>query len=391
MALINRHSSGLFIVTMLFSWLIIPCISALATSDFPAECFGTGKNSNGLIYLHGIDTLTPGTQELENRELMQALASELNMDLAVVRSDQPCQDKNYQGKLCWMRKPEDVLSRTVEKIERSGSKCFRSDAKVGLVGFSNAGYLLLQAAADCATLKAQWSIAIGAGGSADFGRVKGACGRLRMMLGNRDVYSEKSARMGFSRLKSLGRDVELVPYDGKHELQKVSLTELIKKQIAPDSAIEPSQSVAAWATGAVEKNCDLNGKDLAAKNLPDQQSCQDYCDQEQGCRGYVFISGWGKCFLKSKVVRQSSVKMISGKKDLDRRLGPIEIFDDHDNSGKDMRRVTNVKDGASCAQECQNDAACKGFTLIGGYGDCWLKSTSGKIYSKVFYCRRKDK
>ena len=132
-----------------------------------------------------------------------------------------------------------------------------------------------------------------------------------------------------------------------------------------------------------QTHCDLVGTNvLVLKNLTNYSECNLECAKNKKCQGYVFISHWNRCFLKSSIKRQVQLNMISGLPGLAPKL-------DHDHSGKDLRQVT-TKDAVGCDSQCSKDAACGAYTFIKGYQTCWLKKKSGSFRPKVFYCGRKS-
>ena len=145
------------------------------------------------------------------------------------------------------------------------------------------------------------------------------------------------------------------------------------------------------ATGAdaslVEADCDITGTDLRTSKEGSAEDCSKACESDGGCRGWSFISGWNKCFLKSNMKSKTKVRMYAGI--VDRSKNPAVVLQDgwqKDNSGKDFRRIAPLKDHRECSTECINDERCKAFVFIEGYQVCWLKQSAGRMYDKVFSC-----
>jgi hypothetical protein len=131
--------------------------------------------------------------------------------------------------------------------------------------------------------------------------------------------------------------------------------------------------------------CDLpQAKDvLPSRQTTDAPACEAACAKSKACLSSVFISGWSRCFLKGAPGRAATVRFYAG------RIEGGKVRDaalDRDHSGKDMRRVTRVRSGELCGEECLKDPKCKAFAHIGGYDDCWLKGSSGTLREKIFTC-----
>ena len=139
---------------------------------------------------------------------------------------------------------------------------------------------------------------------------------------------------------------------------------------------------------SVGQHCDIPG--LAAANLkvPSAENCAEACQKGDNCRAWVYVSGWGRCSLKQKVLKPVALRIHSGAVEVDdagaRKLGPVN--EDSDNSGKDLRRVSGLADAAACSVKCLEGGDCKAWSFLDGYGDCWLKKTAGKTIPKEFYC-----
>lgn len=132
-----------------------------------------------------------------------------------------------------------------------------------------------------------------------------------------------------------------------------------------------------------QSHCDLVGPNaLVLKNLKKPLECQLECEKNQSCQGYVFVSSWNRCFLKSSIKRLVKINLISG-------LPGQEAKVDHDHSGKDMRQES-ASNAAGCESLCSKDKTCGAYTFIKGYQTCWLKNKTGSFRAKVFYCGRKS-
>lgn len=139
---------------------------------------------------------------------------------------------------------------------------------------------------------------------------------------------------------------------------------------------------------AVQSHCDLPGGDLSNASAASPQVCATTCEGHATCKAWTYISGWNRCFLKSKQPKPVKLRIhaaqIEGDGQGGRRLGTI--YEDHDDSGKDLRRVTKIRSAADCGKACLDEPQCQAFAFLDGYGDCWLKKNRGNTRPKVFYC-----
>lgn len=147
--------------------------------------------------------------------------------------------------------------------------------------------------------------------------------------------------------------------------------------------------ILAWMlASAVQTHCDLPGGDFSNASAPSAETCSASCAAAPQCKAWTFISGWNRCFLKSKQPKRANLRIHAAQIEEDakggRQLGTIK--EDHDDSGKDLRRITKIRSAADCGQACLEEPQCKGFAYLDGYSDCWLKKTQGKTRPKVFYC-----
>lgn len=136
------------------------------------------------------------------------------------------------------------------------------------------------------------------------------------------------------------------------------------------------------------KNCDLAGKDLRSAPQLTPEACEADCAATGNCRGWVFVSGWNRCFLKSLVRRTVPLTLHGGQvSSTDEGARQIKAYTaNSDHRGKDLRRVSGMKTTESCGQACLAEVACRGIVFMEGYGDCWLKKTVGNLSPKIFFC-----
>lgn len=137
----------------------------------------------------------------------------------------------------------------------------------------------------------------------------------------------------------------------------------------------------------VETGCDVTGPDIKSLKQTDAAACQVACENLQACRGWSFISGWNRCFLKSKINSKTNVRMYAGRIN---RQGKSPFIAqegwDKDDSGRDYRKVAPLMRVEDCSAECTKDERCMAFVFINGYKTCWLKESTGRWSNKVFSC-----
>lgn len=133
------------------------------------------------------------------------------------------------------------------------------------------------------------------------------------------------------------------------------------------------------------ENCDMPSASIKESKAESQEKCEETCDQEKGCLGAVYITGWKKCSLKAETKKRAKIRFSSA--DMNEKhvyeAGSFKIDNDH--GGKDLERhVLNTAD--ECGKACEGRADCQAFTFIEGYRVCWLKKAGGKLKPKVFHC-----
>jgi len=143
-----------------------------------------------------------------------------------------------------------------------------------------------------------------------------------------------------------------------------------------------SVQASTWVT---KPNCDMPATSLKELKTESQDKCQQVCDETEGCKGIVYITGWRKCSLKADGKKQATMRFISGELNDKHVYEPGSFKTDNDHSGKDLERIVlDVPD--QCGKACESRADCQAFTFIEGYRVCWLKKKGGKFSDKVFHC-----
>src|SRR5688572_26956614 len=72
----------------------------------------------------------------------------------------------------------------------------------------------------------------------------------------------------------------------------------------------------------IKEHCDVASNTLKILKTTTQEQCQQACGDEKSCAGFVYISGWKRCQLKTEMhpKRQVSLRFISGELDEQRKL-----------------------------------------------------------------------
>jgi predicted esterase len=223
-------------VTPLSSFAQIP-------SNPPIVCIGPESAKNHAIYLHGMDTASPSSHELKIRDRLGQLAQDLDMRIAVPRSQNIC-PKN-QDQLCWSQKSSDDVRRTIASQVIASEMCFGSKKPDGIVGFSNGGYLLGKAAVnDCDISPFKFVVAIGSAGSVrgESAKRQPSCTPFTLMIGKKDKLTYNSAVAFATQLKNFRANSYLVEYVGGHDVPDFELKEVLTKHFQRGSQPEVKPS-----------------------------------------------------------------------------------------------------------------------------------------------------
>jgi hypothetical protein len=63
------------------------------------SCIGSEKAPLGAVYLHGMDSVIPSDQEMQNRKILQDISEKYNIRIALPRASQTCAQSPNQ--ICW--------------------------------------------------------------------------------------------------------------------------------------------------------------------------------------------------------------------------------------------------------------------------------------------------
>jgi len=100
------------------------------------ECLGLKEAKAHLIYLHGLTPPDEDTrEEAENRKVLEQLARELSLRIAMPRGIL-CPT----GKVCWPAANKNEVLKTFDDLREKAKSCWNGNPRYDLLGFSNGGY-----------------------------------------------------------------------------------------------------------------------------------------------------------------------------------------------------------------------------------------------------------
>lgn len=218
----NKIMRQMFIASILFF------TASLALSA--TECIGPENAKKSIVYLHGMDTESPSSQELGNRAVLNELAKKLNIRFALPRAKEKCPPNPKQVCWTWAAKTSADLANVKATITSAASDCF-SNKDYSVLGFSNGGVAVTAMLRLCEKVDFKYAVVIGAAGgwfSTDPKNLKDCNPSLISLLGSKDTANQKPVRDLISHLVSLKAPAALVEYDGDHRLLYAPLANLLK-------------------------------------------------------------------------------------------------------------------------------------------------------------------
>src|ERR1700733_2057996 len=66
--------------------------NAISKQNDLVTCLGPENAKKAAVYLHGLDTVHPSVQEMQNRKTLSEIAKNLNLRIAVPRAPSHCQN-----------------------------------------------------------------------------------------------------------------------------------------------------------------------------------------------------------------------------------------------------------------------------------------------------------
>lgn len=217
--------------TMKFNLFSALSIFLFSISTWSIECLGPKEAKNSVVYLHGMDTQAPGQQEVLIREKLSALATKLNLRIALPRASDKCPP---DAKLiCWGWNFNDakVIDASLAASALSAKECFPEAKTMGLIGFSNGGFVANQIIKDCRRTPFSWFFSIGAAGSwkKDDSKDLSKCGRLYLFAGKQDKSNYSNIKNFSVWLKEQKATIELIEYEEGHTVPSKELEQSLKK------------------------------------------------------------------------------------------------------------------------------------------------------------------
>lgn len=216
------------------SYALFTLLSYDSTFLFPVyattECIGPKNASKFMVYLHGMDTVSPSLQEVENRSVLQKLANNLNIRFALPRAVDKCPPNSKQICWTWAAKTSEDIKSVKAAINSAVEVCF-SKKEYKVLGFSNGGAAVKALLRLCEKVDFNTAIAIGSAGgwySSDPKNLESCKPKVTFLLGSEDQPNQKPIREFVSHLVSLRAPVFLVEYKGGHRLMYEPLFNLLK-------------------------------------------------------------------------------------------------------------------------------------------------------------------
>ena len=199
-----------------------------------ATCLGPATASTFAVYLHGVDSPSPGEQEMDNRRTLARLADELTLRIALPRAKAACPEQ--PGSVCWgWSFGEAEIADAARGVDEAARACF-GERPFRLLGFSNGGYLLTKALRSCSLRdrfpRAREVITVGSAmlrGPLEVTPQKlEGCGTLVMLIGTRDTHNFDPSENYLRALSAKGASVRAERFDGGHTLPRDPLRAVLQ-------------------------------------------------------------------------------------------------------------------------------------------------------------------
>lgn len=212
-------------------WFCITLLSLPILSS--AECIGPKDLKNVAIYLHGMDTEPPSQQELSNRKILKKISDSLKIGIVIPRAKTQCPNNKDQFCWGWNFNESGVIDSTLKMAFETKERCFPKSKTIGLVGFSNGGFVANQITKDCRATELNWLISIGAGDSQNKTDTKdlSKCSPLILMAGQKDKSNYEPIKELGKRLSEQKANVTIIEYDDGHTIPEKDLQKVLKSVI----------------------------------------------------------------------------------------------------------------------------------------------------------------
>ena len=191
------------------------------------SCIGPESANTFVIYLHGMDSISPSKQELQNRAILADLAKQKNIRFALPRAQMQC--PTQADSMCWGWSFSSAeISAILPTILDSRKACFGTEKPFRMLGFSNGGYLLTKWYSLGLSPQLSRPDSLFASGSA-IGNVPAGISdlsknpKLTLMIGKLDQYNFDPSESLFHQFQSLNAPVQLIEFQGGHTLDEGAL------------------------------------------------------------------------------------------------------------------------------------------------------------------------
>lgn len=188
--------------------------TSAAAKTAGTECIGPADAKGHLIYLHGFTPPDQETQEeVENRKVLEQLARELSLRIALPRGPL-CPS----GKLCWPARDKKELLKAFEDLQGKARSCWTGLPSYKLLGFSNGGYFAFKLYKAHRDPQLTDILATGSAGTWD-SKIDQPhpASRFFLMIGRKDITLKKASQLAETLRKAIpGFRFETFP--GGHRL-----------------------------------------------------------------------------------------------------------------------------------------------------------------------------
>ncbi|MCB9493289.1 MAG: hypothetical protein H6679_03375 [Epsilonproteobacteria bacterium] len=184
-----------------------------------AIVLGNQSSSKVWIYLCGLTQSFDGQQECNNRNILDRMGQEIGVKFVAVKPKNRCHQ--FDNKLCWPHDSESEVNKTYSEIVDA----LNGQQIAGFIGFSNGGFFLNQL-----VQTKELGVPVVSVGSAGVLKHDSYANNLYLLVGKNDIYHYQHAKDFYNASQSFSRlRVELIEYDGGHEIPDAVLSELLKK------------------------------------------------------------------------------------------------------------------------------------------------------------------
>lgn len=203
------------------------------SSCFAVTCIKPSQKTvnTQVIYLHGMDTFSPSTQELEIRKTLEKLSNELGVSFAIPRAFEKCPENKNQRCWMWGAEKKEVVREKRNKIIEEAKSCFNNSPNFIWLGFSNGGNFVSQIFQECVNRGDYITFGASGGHIIDGPSSLKNCGKFKALIGKKDKWNYAHAIKFYSGLKNKKGHVEVTEFSGGHELNANLLKEIVKEYV----------------------------------------------------------------------------------------------------------------------------------------------------------------